>query len=371
MRVLRTAAGRRALQLAVLAGGLFALGLLCGEQAHAADGTPSVTSAAASPSVPSVSADGPRVSAKGVAKTAVQGLLHAPAERAERHPAAGTAIDSALGIGLGSTTGTDGATASSPARPATSTPPPAPTPPATPAPATHAPVFHEPATHGQAPHAPASRDSVTQDPDARGSLAQATQDAVRSGTGSLVKPVGDLVRSVTQSLDEALAVTPALSDVPLLPVTGSTVPLPGLSELPGTLLPAPVTATPAPGRPGGERPAADGTSGTRSRTALGATTAAHEPDRTPAAPAPDAVAHTSGHRAAHPGNAPTHPAPTGDPDGSLGGQSALDNGGSRHIDAHAVTLNDRAPLRLVPGTAARDDAAGIRDRHRDIPVFPG
>ncbi|MFE1883935.1 hypothetical protein ACFW7O_30490, partial [Streptomyces diastatochromogenes] len=50
VRVLRTAAGRRALQLAMLVGGLFLLGFLCGEQAHAADGTPvapvsSVTSA--------------------------------------------------------------------------------------------------------------------------------------------------------------------------------------------------------------------------------------------------------------------------------------------------------------------------------------
>lgn len=38
LRVTRTAAGRRALQVALLVGGLFVLGLLCGEQARAADG---------------------------------------------------------------------------------------------------------------------------------------------------------------------------------------------------------------------------------------------------------------------------------------------------------------------------------------------
>ncbi|MGW2449132.1 hypothetical protein ACWCSW_34300, partial [Streptomyces sp. NPDC001675] len=40
VRALRAAAGRRALQLALLLGGLLALGFLCGEQAHAAEGTP-------------------------------------------------------------------------------------------------------------------------------------------------------------------------------------------------------------------------------------------------------------------------------------------------------------------------------------------
>ena len=38
LRVMRTAAGRRALQVALLVGGLFVLGFLCGEQAQAADG---------------------------------------------------------------------------------------------------------------------------------------------------------------------------------------------------------------------------------------------------------------------------------------------------------------------------------------------
>jgi hypothetical protein len=36
-----------------------------------------------------------------------------------------------------------------------------------------------------------------------------------------------------------------------------------------------------------------------------------------------------------------------------------------------VTFDARLPLRLRPGAAACDEAAGIRDRHRDVPVFPG
>ena len=51
LRVLRTAAGRRALRVAVLVGGLFTLGFLCGEQAHAAEGAPPVTSASVTSSV--------------------------------------------------------------------------------------------------------------------------------------------------------------------------------------------------------------------------------------------------------------------------------------------------------------------------------
>ncbi|NEA62317.1 hypothetical protein [Streptomyces sp. SID12488] len=42
LRVTRTAAGRRALRVAVLVGGLFGFGFLCGERAHAAEDAPLV-----------------------------------------------------------------------------------------------------------------------------------------------------------------------------------------------------------------------------------------------------------------------------------------------------------------------------------------
>jgi hypothetical protein len=83
----------------------------------------------------------------------------------------------------------------------------------------------------------------------------------------------------------------------------------------------------------------------------------------------DSAPHRDGHGAA-PGHAPARQAPAGDADGVLGNRAAGDNGTSRHCDGHAVTLNQRAPLRLVPGTATRTDAAEIRDRYRDIPVSP-
>ncbi|ROP51481.1 hypothetical protein EDD94_0905 [Streptomyces sp. PanSC9] len=83
-------------------------------------------------------------------------------------------------------------------------------------------------------------------------------------------------------------------------------------------------------------------------------------------PAPATARH-----AVAPAEAPGLPAPAGDPDGALGKQAAVDGTTSRHGDAQAVTLTDRAPLRLAPGTLAHADAPGTRERHRDIPVFPG
>ncbi|WP_069771295.1 hypothetical protein [Streptomyces sp. LUP30] len=53
LRVLRTAVGWRALQLALLVAGLSALGFLCGEQAHAAEGARTPTALVAGLSAPS------------------------------------------------------------------------------------------------------------------------------------------------------------------------------------------------------------------------------------------------------------------------------------------------------------------------------
>ncbi|MFE6622220.1 hypothetical protein [Streptomyces sp. NPDC057740] len=76
------------------------------------------------------------------------------------------------------------------------------------------------------------------------------------------------------------------------------------------------------------------------------------------------------HGVAPAGFAPVQQAPVDHPGGVLGNRSAGDNSSSRHGDAHAVSLNPRAPLRLVPGAAARVEADEIQDRHRDIPVSP-
>ncbi|MFJ1527078.1 hypothetical protein ACIOFV_01495 [Streptomyces mirabilis] len=69
----RTVAGRRALRLALLVAGLFALGLLCGERAHAADGlvstAPTVPTAPTSSSVRLVKPGAPLPVAHSVAHT--------------------------------------------------------------------------------------------------------------------------------------------------------------------------------------------------------------------------------------------------------------------------------------------------------------
>ncbi|MFD9465192.1 hypothetical protein [Streptomyces sp. NPDC060027] len=70
------------------------------------------------------------------------------------------------------------------------------------------------------------------------------------------------------------------------------------------------------------------------------------------------------------GQAPARKAPPGDPSGALGRQSAVDSAAPRHGDAQAVAPNHRVPLRLAPGASADVTPAGIRDRHRAVPVLP-
>lgn len=99
MRVLRAAVGRRALQLVLLVGGLFMLGFLCGEQAHAADGIGALP-----------------------AKAAGQ-LVKPPAEPMAKHTA--TAIPTATATDTDTDTETDTPKGSSPSQ---LPPSPAPTP---------------------------------------------------------------------------------------------------------------------------------------------------------------------------------------------------------------------------------------------------
>ncbi|MFD5796758.1 hypothetical protein ACFWIO_25160 [Streptomyces diastatochromogenes] len=265
--MLRTAAERRALQLAMLVGGLFLLGFLCGEQAHAADGTPvapvsSVTSA---------------------------------------RPVSGQ---------------------------------------------------HEDAVR-----------TVTE---------RVVTDRVV--TDRVVAPVRKVVQTASRALEETRTEAPALPTTPAVPLPKLPKPPEVSEELPVHPLPAPVTPEPGADRPGGTAPTAGKVDRARAeaRTAVSVRPAAavYGPDFALPAHALRAPAQLSLHRAATAADAPAQPAPTGDPDGVLGKQAA-DGAASRHGDAYAVTLDGRAPLRLLPGTAARVDAPGTRERHRDIPVFPG
>ncbi|MFF4837680.1 hypothetical protein [Streptomyces sp. NPDC001315] len=292
LRVLRTAAGRRALQVALLVGGLFALGFLCGEQAHAAEGPTSLTSTSST----SASTSTPAVPSP-------------------------LAVPSAVTDGVGSLTqGTPGTL---------------------------------------------TADKPVVRPVGSRVAASVQEEIAHPVAEAVTQPVGKVVNGVAEGLMETRAQVSPLPSLPALPAAPS---LPGLPSLPGRTLPAPGTTAaqpagsaemvssggrteqPAPTDSYGPRPAVDGIGiGIGTGTAAGLIR----------------------HRPAHAGQAaPAHPAPTGDPDGALVNQSALDNGTSRHGDAHAVPPNRQAPLRLVPGTAARADAAGTRDRYRDIPVFP-
>ncbi|MFF8425454.1 hypothetical protein ACF07Y_09840 [Streptomyces sp. NPDC016566] len=255
VRVLRTAAGRRALQLALLVGGLFLLGFLCGEQAQAAERTPVTPVASAVP-----------------------------------------------------VTG------------------------------------HE--------------------------------DTVRTVTERVVTPVREVARTTSRAVDETRTQSPTLPAASAVPLPK----LPAVPSVPEVSVP-PVHPLPAPVAPGSGAERHDSTAPaagkgdrarTEARTAVSAPprAATYGPDSALPAQAPRTPAHTSVHRAAAAVDAPARPAPTGDPDGVLGKQAAVGTA-SRHGDAYAVALDGRAPLRLLPGTTARVDAPGTRERHRDIPVFPG
>jgi hypothetical protein len=305
LRVLRTAVGRRVLQLALLVAGLFALGFLCGEQAHAAEGASTPT-----------------------AVTARVGSL---------------------------TSASAAAAASTPAHASTSTPAPAPAPVVVP-------------------------DS---DSDSVSVSATGIADPVRPVADKVAEPVGEAVAAVSEDQGRASAQVPPVSSLPTigsLPLVSdlpglpglpgvSELPslpaLPGLPSLPARTLPAPVpqgsVASPSPdAHAPGDQQTAEGTVsygpvGSVTTVTGGSNGVAHR-----VAPA------RTGH-----GPAPVQHGPAGDRDGVLGDGTALDGGASRHGDAHAVTPYQRVPLRLVPGSAMRSDAAETRDRYRDIPVFPG
>ncbi|MFG2964257.1 hypothetical protein ACGFZS_13355 [Streptomyces sp. NPDC048288] len=295
VRAPRTATGRRALQLALLVGGLLALGLLCGARAQAAEGvssTPSLTSVVAQ-------------------KLPLRDVL-TPHKAHKVHTAHKT-----------------------------------------PEPQTSAPPKVVP------PVVPVVDEALK---------AEQVHKVVRSVT--------DSVTAVTESLDETVrqvAELPAkVSVLPAVPVV-QLPELPVVSELPGELLPAPVVTVPSPAQPQPQSPVTPGTGHEKSGTRASVTAAVSYGPRftvVTLTSTSDRAAQAGGHGAARPVGAPTRPAPAGDPDGAVG-KSAVDGAASRHGDAHAVTFVDRAPLRLVSGAAARVDAAGTRDRYRDIPVFPG
>ncbi|WP_329597575.1 hypothetical protein OIE43_16345 [Streptomyces pseudovenezuelae] len=350
VRVLRAVVGRRALQVGLLVGGLFVLGFLCGEQAQAADGIGALPGGTVGRLVNSPAE--PTAAPTGAA--ALTAAATAPGTDRDRDKAADTATDTAT------------ATGSAP-RPVVPGPGPEP----------------RPGTVPQQGHVvPEPGSDVLTHPVGDKVLRPVTEDVLGAVVSGVVQPVGDLVETVTTGLTEAVGIptrptlpewptlpslpeTPSWPTLPTLPTVPGVPTVPGLPGTSGQTLPTPVTS---PSHPQQGDHAARKAAGDEGRADAGAwfgpRFAGHRTDT-------ETVARHSAQSAGATSHAPAHQAPTDSTGGALGGKSAVDNGSSRHGDAHAVTLDHRAPLRLVPGAAARVDAAGTRDRHRDIPVFPG
>ncbi|GHF85060.1 hypothetical protein [Streptomyces griseosporeus] len=209
-------------------------------------------------------------------------------------------------------------------------------------------------------------------------VAERTVTSVRE---RVVRPAGEVVESVTAATSQLpeLPSAPALPNVPDLPSAPALPQLPDLpsvpdvpsvSDLPALPAPVPTTAAPHPAAPA---------------SAVAPATAAPAAARTAPAAAPDAMptpartgdfhatpaehAAAPHRRAARTSNPSRLPAPHA-PESNLGSSASGDAGSSRHGDAHAVTPCPRLPVRLAAGAVARSGAAGIRDRYRDIPVFP-
>ncbi|MCX5423116.1 hypothetical protein [Streptomyces sp. NBC_00078] len=340
LRVMRTAAGRRALQVVVLVGGLLALGFLCGEQAHAAEEAPAVTSSEVAQAAP---ADGVGALTGGAVTTA------ATVTAADRLAASAVAPEMR------------------PAPPATE---PKPQTPAKPFPDTPA----QPKPASATSSTSSASTSLTSTSKSVRPLAEAPVRLVKSVADRVVQPAGGLVEPIPAGLGEVAAQIPLLSALPTPPGSPSVPSLPSLRSparfpaQPGLIPPTPFAHVPQVGAAGS---VTEGAVDDRRSAAAGASSTAHGPRLTVGVTAAGATAHGDRQRSAGAPHAPAHQAPGGDPTGALGNQAAVDNGTSRHGDVHAVALNHRAPLQLLPGAAAPANAAGTRDRHRDIPVFPG
>ncbi|MBX7547315.1 hypothetical protein ABZX95_26500 [Streptomyces sp. NPDC004232] len=310
VRVLRTAAGRRAVQLTLLVGGLFALGFLFGEQAHAADGTPA-----------------------GGAATSLTSTTSA---------ASATSVTSVLPL----TPSDSGAAAQS----------------------------HPARTTGEK-----TVTSAQDMQDVQGVLSPVTGTVatVNRTVSTVTGTVSTVVRTVGGATERVVPATlplPDLGHAPDVPdAVGVQVSAPsrqGQGE--GTASrPASPVGTPAPAHP---HPRHARTDAGAAAPAGSAPFASYGPESAPGSPCAALPARSSVHHGAAGSNgsvaAPGRPAPAGTPNGVLGKQAA-EGTASRHADVYVVTLDHRAPLWLVPCCAVRTDMSRTRERHRDIPVFPG
>ncbi|GGT31107.1 hypothetical protein [Streptomyces chromofuscus] len=375
-RVSRVAVGRRAPHLVLMVGALFALGVLCGERADAAEGTPEPGSGvlarvtapvAASVTEPVAAVPGGQRVVEGVRRS-VGEQVAPPARDAVRTVAGRSAWAAGQGVGAEAPEadaegqradaqgqGADARGLGADARGLGAVPPASPSRPESLS-VPNIPGLPEPSGLSDVPD-----------------LSDALDVSGPPETASFI-PIPALPGI------PALPDAPALADVlvvPGIPVApeASVVPgvpeLPVVSELPGWTVPLPDAAVALPG--GAEGSASDGGSEERGRVA--GLVGLHGPELGVAVVGGRGTAVDGGQVRQRGGAggeyALAQQAPAGRGDGALGSRSAADSGSSRHGDAPAVTVSQRALLWLVPGAAVGVEADGTRDRHGDVPVFPG
>ncbi|MEU4142146.1 hypothetical protein [Streptomyces parvulus] len=327
LRVTRTAAGRRALHVALLVGGLFVLGLLCGERAQAADGTPSPRDAVRQ------AADLPS------ARTTAWGREAKEAGEGGRVTEDGTSSDR-----------------TSPAHTSALLPLGSPHPVRE--------VVRSVTDRVVRPVA----DVVEQ------TVERVTLPVASSGSGSVTLPGSSDPTDPSASPWPSLPSLPALPELPALSGDAASDDPPASAALDASHHRRPSPAeTAAPSDTTEARPATT-PAGTVDVTGVAANLAYG-----PAPVALDGGAETRTPDAGDGGRrvtqvsaeyVPTGHAPTGAPDGSLGSATGADQGMPRHGDAHAVTPHHRMPFRFVTAVPERADAGETRDPYRDIPVSP-
>ncbi|MCK8435237.1 hypothetical protein G3I77_20115 [Streptomyces sp. D2-8] len=381
LRTLRTAAGRRALQVALLLGGLLVIGLLWGERAHAENGVGALPESRAGQGV-----DRLVRGAGGAGEAVSEGLAESRVKVSSPAPPLSSSRSQ------------------SPERPSHVEQPKQP----------EQPDLPKLPKQPDLPKLPKQPDLPKQ-PELR-ELSKPSSHPVLPGLPTLPDlPVPADLPTLPSlpGLPEApaLPTLPGLPDPPALPglpdlpaPPGSDIALPGapaLPTLPGLPsppalpsrpLPTPVTADP---RPDGTTAPTDGTGSPRQAGTPDLLVHGNKPHAAHTGPIlPDSHTHHVRHadhlghlsHFGHPGHpahlghpdpsthtarTPAAHAPGGRPGGALGNRSLADSGSSRHGDVHAVTASLRAPLTLVPGAAARAHVVGTRGGHRDIHLFPG
>ncbi|MFJ9039143.1 hypothetical protein ACIRF8_21425 [Streptomyces sp. NPDC102406] len=326
-RLPRPAAKRRALQLALLLGGLIGLGFLCGGQAHADDTSPSATSA------PSATSGLPGIS----------GLSHTLASRHPVAPETAPLVEKVVRPVLGTV------------RPVLDAVPPV---------LDTVRQVTEPVGEWAGQVVGGVAESVTHPlpggPDGPPALPELPELPVDPGH-ALPQPGPS---EPADPADPAEPAVPAATADPAAASTAATAATTATSGARTASATAPLAHDPA---------AESGEHGARAhavvqagpRTFGSAATASDGPVRRGGTHHTPVARHTAAPAPAAPG---TPQRPDGAP---VANASASDGGASRHSELHATSFGVRVPVLLPPGALASGAPAPVADRHRDIPEFPG